>query len=263
MPLGFLLDRKHAKRYTFPRSVYVNMKETSGYERERLVQFGQRSPRWAFFVSPFRTLAWADPGFSAGFMYAFARNWAVDADYSVLFSTSIWQRGIAQLQSNSGFEARFGLRKYLYSDAPVGFYLGAQGVWLENSQWADLRFGEREALRDTLGSYETISYYDTVLVNRKVRGIHLRMGQTVYKGHFTFDFSMGIGLLHRQNSMRERRGSFEEDDDLLTRGIYYFSMREGSFWMAGIPLHFRLGYTIGARPFTKSTKQNTERKFSK
>lgn len=249
MPLGFLLDQKHAKRYAFPRSVYVNMKEASGYERERLVQFGNRSPRLTIYLSPFRPFSWVDPGFSGGFMYAFGKSWALDADYSVLFSTNIWQRGIALMQSNSGFEARFGLRKYVHSDAPTGFYLGAQGVWSENSQWADLRFGESNALRDTLTSYEDISYRDTVLVNRKVRGIHLRMGQTVYSGHFTFDFSLGIGLLHRQNSMRMRLGPFEDNEELQTRGIYFFSMREGSFWMASIPLHFRLGYTIGGKHF--------------
>jgi hypothetical protein len=214
-----------------------------------LVQFGDRVPRWNFFTSPLRPLAWVDPGFSVGVTYAFAKNWAIDGDYSTLFSTTIWQREIASFRMGSGFDARLGVRKYVHSDAPAGFYMGAQGMWSQNEQWADLRFGERDALRDTLSSYEEISYRDTVLVNRTAKGILLRMGQTMYKGHFTFDFSFGVAVLHRQNTMSNRLGPFDENDDLLTRGIYYFSMREGSFWMLSVPLHFRLGYAISGKHF--------------
>jgi hypothetical protein len=190
--IGFLVDMHNPKRYTYPRSIYINTNDSSGiYHTYKPLDSVTAKRNNIIKFTPFRIFAFSNPGVELSYERKTGSHFSTELMATYLLPTNI----LANEDLNArGY--RFGAEEkfYLNNQAPVGPYLGF-GINHLNTHYNIIENFGPEGINSPHNN--PLNYSDSISIYKRTTDFNFTFGYQDLAGRVTFDYYIGIGIRNR------------------------------------------------------------------
>jgi hypothetical protein len=239
MWLGFLVDMHNPKRYSYPRTVYINTNEASNSyltyipldsataKRKNIIKF-----------APFRIVALSNPGVELSYERKTGKQFSTELMATWLLPSNILETGSINPDARGyrlGVEEKF----YLNKSTPLGPYLGL-GLKHLHTHYNEIASFGPEGINSRDSNLE--SYSDSILINKRTTDFNFIFGYQDIANRISFDFYCGLGIRYK-NVIHENRVN---PDDVMVSPIdlnfKYISNLNGNFQTIILLLGIKIGW---------------------
>jgi hypothetical protein len=238
---GFIYDTKTKRRYTYPKTVYIDLKSQDN-NYLTYIPNGKPYDKYSniFKITPLQLTELINPSFELSYERRTGQSFSTQLMASYLLPKSLWDIGKDFKPDIKGFSASVEEKYYLKKSTPAGHYVGFEFNYLKN-QYKDIwNFGVKDIYTDT--SFISTNYADTFRVRKQRYSFNLKLGyQLIYK-RIILDFYAGLGVRYKDVAHFDRINMSDEMEMPRHPNIYYASNLDGKYWTVSIPLNFRVGW---------------------
>ncbi len=237
--LGMLIDKDDPKRYSYPKTIYLDM---SNNEANYLDYNPDGRHRHLLKFTPMKLAGLANPSFELGYEHKTGKRYSTQLMAGYLLPNSIFDMSSTVLPEAKGFTLSAEERFYFKKPAPFGPYLALEFHYLK-SRYKDVwNFGVANIFADTLHGYN--NYADTFGVRKQTFSYSFKIGYQYIKDRFSVDVFAGLGLRYKMIKHTDRIKPEDEMEIPRHPNFYYITHREGNFMTVSMPLNIRIGYTF-------------------
>ena len=240
---GFYFDTKNKKRYTYPKTVYIDLaaKDSSYLAYKPLDKLYDKYSS-IFKITPLKIVGLVNPSIELSYERKTSRSFSTQIMASYMLPLSVLDIGSDFKPDIKGFRVAIEEKFYLNKSAPFGPYLSFELNYL-NNQYKDIwNFGVENIYTDP--TYNFTNYPDTFGIKKQTYSFNFKYGYQKIVNRFTFDLYAGIGLRYKDVKHFDRIKPEDEMEMPRHPNIYYIANREGRFWMISIPLNVKVGWTF-------------------
>jgi hypothetical protein len=241
--VGFAVDWKKPKRYTYPRYVCIDIKDSSlkSYMRDPLFNF-ERTTKEKFYVNQLKVqplrLFTDIRGVFVSYERMYKRRYSTELTAAYIFDP-FFVKEIRTWRNMYGHF--FGLEQKLFI-----------GQFEHDIHYVSLEASYRKFQCDLITYFaiphpkdsieEAHLHEDSVKVKHKAYTLNLKFGQQYHYKRFVFDWSIGLGLRYR-DVIHENK--LHPNDQM--RGSRHLNVRdatlgEGEYMLPGFYLGMKIGY---------------------
>ncbi len=244
--IGFFIDRKKDKRFTYPVNVYLDLtRKDSTYFR--MIPVPPKYQKYKFIVSltPEKVISAVNPVIEVGGEKKLNSSFSAAAMFGYLLPGNYSSKTQDDLAPNTkGISAGLEAKWFIHRSAPQGFYTGLGFNYLNNRYRASASFTHAT---DTNAMPMFLDYVDTFGIHKQTYSINLLIGyQRIYK-RLSFDVYGGLGLRFKnvQHLGRKYPGDyFAPGENFEFVDAAYLNNRPGKYAVLNVPLNFRIGWTF-------------------
>jgi hypothetical protein len=238
---GLLIDRKNPKRYTYPKLLYIDLKE----KKDSYLNYVPLKSTYQYVhmikTRPTKPFPTVNPGVELSYEMKTSSFFSTQASALYILPTYVFGIGDSFKPNQKGFGFSVEEKYYFKASAPTGSYFGFECTYLKN-QYDDIPYftpyNEDKLLRFRK------EYPDTIHINRQVFDINLKLGHQESIKRLVIDLYMGLGLRNREVLHTNKVNT----NDILVRprhpNIYYAFTQEGHYWTLSIPFSLRVGWAF-------------------
>lgn len=240
---GFYIDTKTKKRYTYPKTVYIDVSvNDSSFSTIKPLDKSYDNYSNIVKITPFKTVGLINPSVELSYERRTGRSFSTQLMASYLLPISVMDIGNDFKPGIKGFRASIEEKFYFKKSAPLDPYLGFEFNYL-NNQYHDIwHFGVKDIYSDT--SYNFTNYPDTFGIKKQTYSFNLKLGYQVIAKRLSFDFFAGLGLRYKDVRHFDRINPKDEMEMPRHPNVYYITNREGKYWTVSIPLSLKIGWTF-------------------
>jgi hypothetical protein len=238
--VGFIVDWKNPKRYSYPRNVYLDLsKRDSSYER--IIPIPKEYQKYKYIVSltPLKIIDLSNPAIQITGEKKVGPSLSGGLSFGYLLPG--YKSGNVAPKTQ-GVISGVMLKWFTHHSAPQGFYTALGFDYLVNSYHATGRF--RHTSPDSLPQVP-FHYTDTFTIHKQTYTINLMLGyQRIFK-RFSVDVYGGLGVRFKNVVYTGRK--FPGDNLDFLRNLFNFSYlknQEGKYSALSVPLNIRFGWTF-------------------
>lgn len=240
---GFYIDTKTKKRYTYPKTVYIDLATPdSSYLTYKPLDKPYAAHSNIFKITPLKLTGMVNPSIELSYERRTGRSFSTQLMASYLLPMSIIDIGTNFNPDIKGYRLSIEEKYYLKKSAPLGPYMSFEVNYL-NNQYKDI--WNFEVNNNYPNSANKFSYYtDTIGINKQTYSFNLKLGyQSIFK-RLAIDFYIGLGLRYKDVRHFDRINPTDEMEMPMHTNIYYYSNLDGKYWTLSIPLNIRIGWTF-------------------
>lgn len=238
---GFIIDTKTKKRWTYPKTVYLDFERsdiaylTSPPKEEFLNLYPN-----IFKIAPAKTLLWVNAGIELSYERRTRRNFATQATVSYLLPASILTLGDDFKQHIKGFVVALEEKFYFKPSGLSDPYLGLEFSYLDNRYHDIWSFGIADTYSDT--AYQFTNYTDKFGIKKQTYSLNLKLGMQIVVNRLVFDLYAGLGLKYKDVRHFDRLNPADEMELPRHPNVWYITNKEGRYWTLNIPLSVKIGW---------------------
>ncbi|MEO6684172.1 MAG: hypothetical protein ABIN48_15215 [Ginsengibacter sp.] len=240
---GFYIDTKTKKRYTYPRTVYVDLGGSdSTYLTYNPVSDPLNKQTHIFKLTPLKIVGFSNPSVELSYELKTSRSFSTQIMASYMLPFSVIEIANDFKPEMKGYRVSLEERFYLKKSAPLGTYLSFEINYL-NNQYKDIwYFGVKEIYTDT--TYNFTNYPDTFGVKKQTYSLNFKYGYQKIFNRFSIDIYAGLGLRYKDVKHFDRIKPEDEMELPRHPNMYYMTNREGKYWTISIPLNIKIGWAF-------------------
>lgn len=239
--VGFIVDWKNPKRYTYPRNIYLDLSKR-GNTYERLIPVPKEYQKYQYIVSitPLKIIDLSNPAIQITGEKKIGSSLSGGLSFGYLLPG--YKSGNVAPKTK-GITSGAMLKWFTHHSAPQGFYTAMGFYYLANSYRATEGF--RHTSPDSTAPGLPYNYTDTFTIHKQTYTINLMMGyQRIYK-RFSVDVYAGLGVRFKNVVYTDRK--FPGDSPSFFRNLFNFlypKNQQGKYSALSVPLNIRLGWTF-------------------
>jgi hypothetical protein len=236
---GFLIDRNNPKRYTYPGTLYIDLKDReTPYLLYRPLDDPYKGYKHAIKFTPYKTIQLINSGMELSYERKFSDYYTTQVSTAYLFPYNYISADL-NLKPGKGFQIGMEQRLYLKKSAPKGTYIAVEFSYLNNKHYDYWMFGHEYPTTPEEYQY---NYLDTFAIYKQTYSFNLKLGyQYIYK-RLAVDLYGGLG--YRYKDVRHS-GRLKPEDEMVmphSPNIYYISNNQGRYPALSVPFHIRIGW---------------------
>jgi hypothetical protein len=225
--LGALIEMNKPKRYTYPATVYLSMKNNS--TNYYTIDTAAIKNKFCIVkLSPLKLVDFANSGIELSCEKRTGNYFATQVMVSYLLPISIWNLNYGLKPDIKGFRLAIEEKYYFRKSAPIGPYTSLELNYLK-SNYIDSYSN---------ATYNNSNYPDSLRINKQTFSINLKVGYQHFIKRFAFDFYVGLGLRYKDVRFL---------DNLPQKRYFNFNhitSQKGQYWTAIVPMSIRVGWTF-------------------
>jgi len=238
--LGMLIDMDNPKRYTYPNTIYLSMKNYdtnySTVDNEILKN------KYILKLTPLKITGLFSPGIEVSCEKSTGNYLATQIMASMLLPSSAWKMRNDFNPEINGFRIAIEEKYYFKKSSPIGPYTSLELNYMKNKYRDIERFVINDNYSDT--TYFNSLYVDSIGIKKQTLSVNLKFGYQYFIKRFSFDFYIGIGIRYKDVKHFDRIDPEDEMEIPREPDIYYISNQKGHFWTLCMPMNFRIGWTL-------------------
>lgn len=235
--LGMLIDKNNPKRYHYPRTIYLNLKDSSAtYQTYVPYKKINDSLKNQIKFTPLKLIGLVNPGLELAYERKTSSKFSTQLMGSLLFD---YQKSNTTL---AGFRTSIEEKFFYRKSAPIGPYLSFEINYLQKKYYDSWNFVVEDIYYNP--DYENTNYSDNYGINKKTLSFNLKWGyQTIIK-RFVIDFYTGLGLKYRDVQHFDRINPNDEMEDTTHSSFNFINNREINEWSISLPLAVKVGWVF-------------------
>jgi len=229
--VGILVDLTNPKRFTYPSTVYLSMKDNTSFYKTMDNRFLKN--KYIVKFSPLKAMDISNPGIEFTVEHQTSDNFSTQVMASWLFTRNMWNFHNSFYQNIQGSRFAIEEKYYFKHSAPMGPYLSAEANYLNKM---DLSYNHHE-YNDS--NPNASSYIDTIAMHKQTLSLNLKIGyQYYFMKRLAVDFYIGLGV--RYKDVNYYAGSNPN------KWAFLFDWNDpaGKFWLVNMPMGFRIGWAF-------------------
>lgn len=234
---GFYIDTKTKKRYTYPKTVYIDLATN---DSSYLTYKPFDNYRNIFKITPLKLVGIVNPSIELSYERRTVRSFSTQLMASYLLPISVMDIGNDFKPEIKGFRVSIEEKYYIKKSAPLGPYVSFEFNYLNNKYKDIWNFGVKNIYSDT--TYNFTNYPDTFGIKKQTYSFNLKIGYQLIVKRLSFDFYAGLGLRYKDVRHFDRINSNDEMEMPRHPNIYYYTNLDGKYWSISIPLNARIGW---------------------
>jgi len=239
---GFLIDWTNQKRFTYPRTIYVDMNNLNNdYLKYVPWEYTPYSRKNILKITPLKTINFVNPGLELGFEWLNSQKFSSQFSATYIFPMSVWDIKEKFIPDMKGFALSLEEKYYLNRHAPNGIYLGLEFGYLNNKYNAIYDF-EDSNTPDSL--YYIAGYSDSIFIKKQTYSLNLKLGYQQIIKRLSFEIFLGLGVRYKDVRHFDRIKPEDVFASPIEPNIYYIADMEGKYWTISIPINFKIGWTF-------------------
>lgn len=233
--IGMLIDRNSPKRYYYPRTIYLDLKDSTATYQTYVPYRGiNDSLKNQIKFTPLKLIGLVNPGLEL----AYERK--TSSKFSTQFMGSLLLDYEKSNSTLAGFRTSIEEKFFYRKSAPIGPYLSFEINYLQKKYYDTWNFGVEDINYNP--DYANTNYSDNYGINKKTLSFNFKWGyQTIIK-RFVIDFYTGLGLKYRDVQHFDRINPNDEMEGTLHPNIHFISNRETREWSISLPLNVKVGW---------------------
>ena len=236
--VGFFVDMKNPKRYSYPKQIYINTHDRSNkYLTYRPLDSISAKRKNLISITPLRLFALSNSGVEVNYERKTGNSLATEFMATYLLPTNILDMGDFN-HDTRGYRFVVEEKFYLKKSAPIGPYLGF-GINHLNTHYKEIEEFGPAGINSRDNNF--VSYADSILIYKRTTDYNLLFGFQEITNRLSIDFYCGLGLRNRYVVHRNRINTDDVMVSPIDLNFNYLSNLEGKY-MTGI---FLLGIKIG------------------
>ena len=240
---GFYIDTKTKKRYTYPKTVYIDLATTdTTYLTYKPLDKAYSKYSNIIKITPLKLVDLVNPSIELSYERITGRSFSTQLMASCLLPIN--QIGVIKdfNPEIKGFRFSVEEKFYFKKSAPLGPYAGFEFNYL-NNQYKDIwSFDVKNTNSGT--AYNYASYSDTFGIKKQTFSFNLKFGYQIITKRLAIDFYAGLGLRYKDVRHFDRINPNDEMEIPRHPNVYYLTNLEGKYWTISIPLNLRIGWTF-------------------
>jgi hypothetical protein len=239
--LGFYIDTKTKRRYTYPKNIYMDLNNP---ENTYLSNFSLDSseiihPNF-LKVTPLKILGTFNPSIELSYGRRTGKHYYSEISLGYILPESYSYSDPIIKPEMKGFT--LGLEeKYFYNiSGPVSNYVGFECAYL-NNQFKDVWTFEK-AKKYLDSNY--ISYQDTIGIKKQTIRFNFKVGRQYVYESLVIDIYAGLGLRFKDVRHYDKLNSNDNMYRPRHPNIFYIVSREGKYWTLSLPLNVKIGWNF-------------------
>jgi hypothetical protein len=235
--IGMLIDKNNPKRYCYPRTIYLDLKDSlSTYQTYLPYKRLNDSLKNQIKFTPLKLVGLVNPGLELAYERKTCSQFSTQIMGSLLFDYKASNSTITGFRTS--IEEKFFYRK----SAPIGPYLGFEINYLQKKYYDTWNFGVADVYYNP--DYPNTNYSDDYGINKKTLSFNFKWGyQTIIK-RFVIDFYAGLGLKYRDVKHFDRINPNDEMESSTDISFNYMNNREINEWSISLPLTVKVGWVF-------------------
>lgn len=229
--LGMLIDIKKPKRYTYPSTVYVSMKNKDA--KYFSIDSASIRNKYILKLSPLKLIDFSNPGIELSCERRTSNYFTTQVMASVLFPFNYWNFNNSLSQNINGYRTAFEEKFYFKKTAPIGPYVSLELNYLKKSD-ISISIQNSTGLFSFMSSTSSISIHTTEF-HKQTFSINFKIGYQYFINRFSFDCYTGLGLRYKDVIYLS---------DTNSTNFFYIYEREGKYWRLNVPLNVRIGWVF-------------------
>lgn len=240
---GFLIDTKTKKRYTYPKTVYIDFAtKDSSYSNYKPRDTSYSNQSNILKITPFKIIGLFNPSIELSLERKTGKSFSTQIMASYLLPKGIINISTDFKPDIKGFSASIEEKFYFKKSAPIGPYLSFEFNYLKNQYQSIWNFGVKDIYSDT--TFNFTNYPDTFGIKKQTYSFNLKLGYQIIDKRLSIDFYGGVGLRYKDVEHYDRINPKDEMEMPRHPNVYYITNREGKYWTVSIPLNIRIGWTF-------------------
>lgn len=232
--IGMLIDKNNPKRYTYPRTIVLNLNDTTAkYKTYIPYKKTNDSLKNILKFSPVGLLGLVNPGLELSY----------ERKTSSKFSTQFMGAVLFDLKNRSsviGFRTSIEEKYFYRESAPVGPYVSFEINYLQKRYYDTWNFGIADVYYNP--DYKDTNYSQRYGINKKTLSLNLKWGYQKIIKRFVIDFSTGLGVKYRDVCHFDRINPNDEMEGTPHPNVYLISNKEANEWTISIPFNISIGW---------------------
>lgn len=236
MWLGFLIDMNKPKRYSYPRTIYIDNR-SNNYLTYIPLDSNTQKLRNIVKLTPYKVLDISNPSIELIYERKTSQLLSSQIMLSYLLPNSLWDTGYDFKPEIRGYKFGFEEKIYLKKSAPLGSYIAIEINHL-NSKYKSI--SSFHPASDSLPYLH--DYSDSINISKQITNINFKVGFQEIAGRFVFDFYGGIGARYKSVIHLDRINADDQMSMPREPNISYINNREGKYWIPVFLLNIRIGW---------------------
>ena len=237
---GMLIDMNNPRRYTYPKTVYVDMNSAdNGYTT--LSNAGIKNS-FQFKINPLKLIDVSNPALELSAEKGTGNRVATQLMASYLLPSRISDNGNDFKPNIKGYRIAVEEKYYLKKQAPVGSYVSFELNYMKNKYTDILTFGSSRYL--FLSPYDSSNIKDTLGIKKQTFSINCKFGHQLIIKKLSIDLYAGLGMRYKDVKYFDGFNPDKEREKDTRPNDFIISDREGKYWIINFPIGFKLGLVI-------------------
>lgn len=230
--IGFVIDWKNPKRYTYPRNIYVNIDNRTIAQRMSYVPppmsvKSKNIVKW----TPLKLIDLSNAGVELSLERKLANKVSIQASAMIL-ENLIFRNLYNTMYEHGGFKLGLESKYYVHDVFPFGMYISAEASYLNRKMNQVLNFSH------TVNDSIQFTYPDSVRTQKQTFSLVLKLGFQYVRKRLVLDMYVGVGLRYR--NVKHYNKIYKDDLELDDR-LYYCSNCAYKGLSFHIPFNVRVG----------------------
>jgi len=240
---GLIIDTKTKKRYTYPKTIYINLEDTTNNYLTYIPQDNLYKRNVNILkISPLKPAGYINPSIELSYERITGSRFSTQIMASYLLPSTLIYIGTDVKPNIKGYSVSLEERFYFEKPAPAGFYISSEFNYLRN-QYKDVAyFGIEDIYSDT--TYNYTNYLDTFGIKKQTFSINFKLGYQIIHKRLSLDFYAGLGFRYKNVTHYDRINPEDKLEIPRHPNIFYITNKEGEYWTVSIPFNFRIGWTF-------------------
>lgn len=239
---GFLIDMNNPKRYSYPRTIFINTRsKENSYLTYKPIDSTISKLNNIIKFTPLKLVGLSNSGIEVSFERKTGNYFSTQIMASYLLPSNFLD-AYDYKPMYKGF--RLGIEEKLYfkKSALYGPYLGLEFNYMKNQYKNISWFGVKNIYSDT--TYNFTNYPDSIRIHKQTYSINLKLGYQYFVNRFSFDVYVGLGARYKDVVHLDRINPKDDMEMPRHPNFYYITNLNGKYWTLSIPLNFRIGWTF-------------------
>ena len=234
----YLVDMKKAKRFTYPSPLYLDI--AKGIYDEKLSSELNNDKKNVIKFTPLKLTDLVNPSVEVAYERRTSASFSSQFMFSTLLSKSLY--GNVESIKGFGYRLAFEKRYYPMNFSPKGLYYAVELDYLKKDYLTEILFSTDKVDEDSCYGYET--YWDSVLVNKRLVNLSFKIGYQATVGDFIFDGYLGLGFRYRYVEHQERMNPNDKMQGPRHPNVHHYKNLPGKGLKLNIPFNLRIGYSF-------------------
>lgn len=237
---GFYIDTKTKKRYTYPKTIYIDLDTVdSSYSTYRPIPKTHKSSLNIFKITPLKVIGLTNPSIETVYERRTGNRFSTQLMASYLLP-NVLETSNDFSQNVKGFRLSVEEKFYVKKSAPYGPYLSLEFDYLNNRYNSISNFEEQNGQAKSPDNFE---YYSDVFgIKKQTYNLNFKLGHQLINRKLVFDFYAGLGLRYKNTRHFDRINPDDKMEMPRHPNVYYMANLEGKRLTISLPLNARIGW---------------------
>jgi hypothetical protein len=238
--LGMIIDKNSPKRYTFPNTVYVSLKDNE--VKYSHIDSPRKKIKYIVKMTPLKIVDLVNPGIELSLERRTGNYFATQLMASYLLPFTFEDFNTIYKPNIKGYRVAIEEKYYFRKTTPTGPYISLELNYLKNRYRTIESFGIKNIYSDS--TYNNTNYSDTIRIYKQTFSINFKFGYQFIVNRLSFDFFAGPGLRYKDVRHLDRINPNDEMQMPREPNEHYITNVNGQFWTFSMPLNIRIGWTF-------------------